>query len=112
MNTLKNYWWTFQKSTSLCHYLTLSVSWQQHVGLCCLVDKLLGKMTMIYGITWLIKCCLKLKLLCKLSVPFGNSPSQDKNKKTEDGILQSLGEINRLINLRLGLVFFVFCRRF
>lgn len=63
---------------------------------------------MIYGITWLIKCCLKLKLLCKLSVPFGNSPSQDKNKRTEDGILQSLGEINRLINLRLGLVFFVF----
>lgn len=83
INILKNHWWTFHKLTSLFHYLILSVSWQQHIGLCCLVDNLLAKMTMIYGITWLIKFCLKLKLLCKLSVPFGNQPRQDKNKKTE-----------------------------
>lgn len=85
----------FTKWTGLCHYLTLSVSWQQHS--CCLVDNLLGKTTMIYGITWLIKYCLKLKLLCKLSVPFGDSPSRDENKKTEHEISeQSISEASSL----------------
>ena len=59
----------------------LSLCDSRHQHLCCLVDNLLGRMTTSYGITWLIKYRLKLKLLCKLSVPFGNSPSRDKNKK-------------------------------
>lgn len=76
INTLKN---LLVDLSQINRPLSLCDSRHQH--LCCLVDNLLGKMTTSYGITWLIKYCLKLKLLCKLSVPFGDSPSRDKNKK-------------------------------
>lgn len=62
------------------------IFWRQHV--CCLVDNLLGKMNMMYEITWEIKV-IRLKAenySANSQPPFGSSPFQDRDKKTKDRI--------------------------
>lgn len=59
----------------------------------------------IYEITCLIKHCLQLESLCKLSVPSGSSPSGDKARNLQSFTGTIVGEVYNLMSLRLGLIF-------